>query len=381
MCLLLKSLYGLKQFARDWYDEIDLFLISQGFIRCKSDTNIYLKRSNSLLIFLDLYIDDIILISNDFQYLCAHKALLSQKISMTDNEELDYILGVQIHRDRGTKTLTFSQDKYISDILTKFNMMQCNPVSTPLETGIRYSKEQSENFTPDDRLLMEKVPYKNAIGTLQYLVTWTRWDLAFVVNHLAQFMANPAPIHWTAVKRLFQYLCGTMTRGLTYSGIKFTSSSPLILQGWSDADWACDLDTRRSTSGYLFQLNSSCLLSWQSCKQPVVALSSTEAEYIAAATATKELLWLQNLISELGYDLNLPSIIYCDNQSCIALSENPKFHDRSKHIDMRFHFLREKVNSKILQLEFTPTSLMTADILTKSLSKAKHHNCLNGTSN
>ena len=144
---MLKLFKGLKQSICNWYDEIDLFLINQRFRRCKSNTNIYLKRSNSLLIFLGLYIDDLILISNDFQYLCAHKALLSQKISITDNEELDYILDVQINRDGWAKALTLLQDKYVFDILTKFNMMQCNNISTPLEARIQYSKEHNENLT------------------------------------------------------------------------------------------------------------------------------------------------------------------------------------------------------------------------------------------
>ena len=158
-----------------------------------------------------------------------------------------------------------------------------------------------------------------------------------------------------------------MNLGFTYNGSQFTPSSSHILQGRGNADWASDINTRCSTSGHLFQLDSSCLLSRQSRRQTIVAMSSTEAEYIVAATATKELLWLQTLISELGYILNLPSIIYCDNQPCIALSENPKFHDRSKHINMQFHFLQEKVKSKILKLKFIPTSIMMADILIKSL--------------
>lgn len=256
-------------------------------------------------------------------------------------------------------------------------MTTSNPVATPLEAGIRYSRSQSDDLTNDEQKLMQQTPYRQAIGSLQYIVTCTRWDLAFAVNHLAQFMSNPAPVHWLGIKRIFRYLRGTSNQGLIYTGAP--SSSPSHnLSGWSDADWAGDLDTRRSTSGYVFQLDSQCVLSWQSRKQSIVALSSTEAEYIAAATATKELLWLQTIIYELGYSLSQPSIIYTDNQSCIGLSENPKFHDRSKHIDLRYHFLREKVKNKIIQLEYTPTQYMWADILTKSLPKVKHQACIHG---
>lgn len=297
---------------------------------------------------------------------------------MTDTQDIQYILGVQIYRNRTTKTLTLTQEKYINEILEKFNMLNANPVSTPLEAGIRYSIQSSHDLLPHEQADMTTVPYKQAIGSLQYLVTCTRWDLTFSVQHLAQFMANPAPIHYLGIKRVLCYLNGTRTQGLTYTGPKLSPNHTLHqLVGWSDADWGGDLDTRRSTSGYMFQIDS-CLISWQSRKQSVVALSSTEAEYIAIAIATKELIWLQAIIQELGYSLALPSTLFCDNQSCIALSKNPKFHDRSKHIDLRFHFLREKVNSQLLSLEYTPTSDMWADILTKSLPKIKHYACIEG---
>jgi len=302
--------------------------------------------------------------------------MVSNRHPASDNNEIGYILGIQIQRDRFHKTLLLSQEKYINDLLTKFNMATSHSVATPLEAGIRYSRHQPDNPPSSEQHLMDKVPYKQAIGSLQYLVTCTRWDLAFPVNHLAQFMQDPTPAHWLGVKRIFRYLRGTSKQGLVYSSSLSVPPSLHQLTGWSDADWAGDIDTRRSTSGYIFQLDSSCLLSWQSRKQTIVALSSTEAEYIAAATATKELLWLQALLQELGYSLTFPGIIYCDNQSCITLSANPKYHDRSKHIDLRFHFLREKVQAKILKLQFTSTSTMWADILTKSLPKDKHQTCI-----
>jgi hypothetical protein len=226
-----------------------------------------------------------------------------------------------------------------------------------MEANVRYSRSQAENLTPDEATFMASIPYANAIGSLQYLVTCTRPDLAFSVSHLAQFMAKPGPIHWMALKRIFCYLQYTSSWGLTYHC--FSPGSAHLLNGWTDADWAGDPDTRRSTSGYICQLNGTTL-SWLSKKQPIVALSSTEVEYIAAATATKELLWLQTLLTELGYPITLPSILYCDNQSCIALAKNPKFHERSKHIDIKYHFLREKVESKLIQFEFTPTTEMWA---------------------
>ena len=376
VCCLLKSLYGLKQASRVWYKTFDTFLLSQGFLKCTSDPNVYIKRSHISILLLGLYIDDLVIISDNFQFSIVTKAIFNQRFSMTDNNEIGYILGIQIQQDRFYKTLLLSQDKYIHDLLTKFNMATSHSIATPLEASIRYSRHQPDNLQSYEQHLMDKIPYKQAIGSLQYLVTCTRWDLAFSINHLAQFMQDPTPAHWLGVKRIFRYLRGTSKQRLVYSSPPSASPSLHQLTGWSDADWAGDIDTRRSTSGYIFQLDSSCLLSWQSRKQTIVALSSTEAEYIAAATATKELLWLQALLQELGYSLLLPSTLFCDNQSCISLSENPKFHDRSKHIDLRFHFLREKVQAKILKLHFTSTSTMWADILTKSLPKDKHQACI-----
>ena len=158
---------------------------------------------------------------------------------------------------------------------------------------------------------------------------------------------------------LFALYC---RQGLTYWCVNFSPKQSFFLQGWSDADWASDIDIRRSISSYLFQLET-CLLSWHSCKQSIVALSSTKAKYISVATATKELIWLQSII---GYSLFLPTTIYCDNQSCIALNQNPKFHDRSKQIDLRYHFLHEKVNTRLLSFEYTSTSTMWTNIFTKT---------------
>jgi hypothetical protein len=293
---------------------------------------------------------------------------------MTDNNDIEYILGIQIQRDPSSKTLILSQAKYIETILTKFNMASCKPIATPLEAGIRYSKTQANDLSPDDEQYMTTVPYSQILGCLQYLVTCTRSDLAYLVNHLAQFMSSPAPVHWLALKRLLRYLRKTSHSSLLYSGSSSSSSLTYKLEGWCDAEWAGDIDTRRSTTGYLFKLNGN-LLSWHSKKQQVVALSSTEAEYVAAATATKELVWLQTLLSEIGYSIQMPCTIFSDNQSSIALSKNPRFHERSKHIEIKYHFLREKVETNVLQLEYTPTGIMWADILTKSLPKSKHDTC------
>jgi hypothetical protein len=197
---------------------------------------------------------------------------------------------------------------------------------------------------------MKKIPYANAIGCLMYAATTTRLDISFQATHLAQFMSNPGMMHWSAVKRVLRYLKHTATFGLTYHGNTSTT-----LHGWTDSDWASDPDSRRSITGYSFLLGGAAI-SWQSQKQQTVALSSTEAEFIAGAATAKEAMWLRHLLKDLGFlSQNGPTTIYCDNQSSIALAKNPsKFHNRSKHIDLRYRYLQEKVHNNDIVLEYKP---------------------------
>lgn len=229
---------------------------------------------------------------------------------------------------------------------------------------------------------MTHVPYKKALGFLQYLCTLTCCDIAFAVNYFAQFMSNlGTSIHWVKVKRIFRYLRGTIHCGLTYHGHNFHYTNSHLLRGQSDADWVGDLATCRSTSGYLFQLTS-CVITWQS-KSNLLWLFHPPKQNILhqLATTTKEFHWLQALLHKLGYSITFLDTLFCDNQSCIALSKNPKFHARSKYIDIRFHFLYKKVQAKLLKLAYTSTSTMQADILTISLPKVKHEDCIQGLAN
>jgi len=233
VCCLLKSLYGLKQAPRVWYEKLNHHLLSNGYVKCISDPNVYIKRSKSFVILIGLYVDDLILISNDLKFLNAHTQLLSSSFSMTDNLDLSYILGIQVRRDRTKKELYLSQPKYINDILLKFNMASCKPVHTPIEAGLKYSKDMMPT-TSDEIALISNVPYSSAIGSLQYLVTSTRPDLAYCVNHLAQFMGNPGLQHWSGVKRIMRYLKGSIHSCLTFRASNLQSHS---LQAWTNLDW------------------------------------------------------------------------------------------------------------------------------------------------
>jgi hypothetical protein len=197
-----------------------------------------------------------------------------------------------------------------------------------------------------------------------YCMLGTRPDIAYAVGALSQFSSNPGKAHWQAVKRVMRYLQGTKEMCLTYS-------AAIKLIGYTDADWGGDHDDRRSTSGYIFLLGDG-VISWSSKKQRTVALSSTEAEYMAATQATKEAVWLRNLLFELGYPQHdHPTTIFADNQSCIALAKNPTFHARTKHIDIQHHYVRERLEDGNIELVYCNTNDMVADILTKALSKDK----------
>ncbi|KAG2758626.1 hypothetical protein Pcac1_g29253 [Phytophthora cactorum] len=267
----------------------------------------------------------------------------------------------EIEQDVATGKVSVRQTKFANDILEKFNMEKSNPVKTPQDPGLKLTKAMCEGGCKHDET-MANVPYRNAVGCLMYLMVGTRPDLAAAVGVLSQFAADPCPTHWQALKRVFRYIQGTKTHGIEFQG-----SCEDGLQGYSDADWAGDIESRRSTSGYAFMMNGGCI-SWRSKKQRTVALSSTEAEYMALSEATQEAVWLKVFLCELGEMANDEAVkIYEDNQGSIALAKNPEFHKRTKHIDIRYHFVREKVEDGQVVLQYVSTTDMLADIMTKPI--------------
>ena len=215
----------------------------------------------------------------------------------------------------------------------------------------------------DDEPPADEKMYQAAIGSLNYAAIATRPDLSTAVGKLAQFMKNPSAEHWVAIKRVLRYVKGTLNLGL-----RFTYSESFKLVGYSDSDWAGCVDSRKSTSGYVFRVGNSTV-SWSSKKQPVTALSSTEAEYIALCAAAQETVWLRNLLADIGIKQSEATTVYGDNQGAICLSKNPKNHPRTKHIDVKYHYTRELVESDIIKVDYVPTSEMVADTLTKGLAR------------
>ncbi|TJX12677.1 hypothetical protein E9840_12290, partial [Tissierella creatinini] len=368
VCRLKRSLYGLKQSPRMWNKTIDEFMLKLGFKKCESDHCIYLKRDNHDMMFVALYVDDLVLASSSDRMLKDTKQALSDRFEMTDMGQLKYFLGMEIEQDVATGKVSVRQTKFAKDILEKFKMDESNPVKTPQDPGLKLTKAMCEGGCKHDET-MANVPYRNAVGCLMYLMVGTRPDLAAAVGVLSQFAADPCPTHWQALKRVFRYIRGTKTHGLV-----FQASSEDGLQGYSDADWAGDLADRKSASGYTFMLMSAPV-SWGSKKQSSVSLSTSEAEYIALSLAIQEGKWIHRLLCEILAAANETGpelMIREDNQSCIKMTKNPVNHGRAKHIDIKYHHIRDEVKRGEVKLQHCETSVMLADIMTKALAGPRH---------
>jgi len=361
--LLKRALYGLKQSSREWYRTITAILAEFGFVRCKSDHSIFMLTRDGFTTYLALYVDDLLIISENDDHLAEVKRRLAEKFEMKDLGVAKKFLGMEIeYGDDGS--ITIHQDRYIQSLLRRHGMEDCNPVSTPLDTSTKLVK------TTDAEAIADPKEYQSIIGGLMFAAIVTRPDIMCAVGQLSQFNSNPSSKHLAAAKRVLRYLKGTSKLGITYS-------PPITrLTGYSDADWAGDVNTRRSTTGYVVMLNNGAI-AWRSKRQITVALSTMEAEYMAMAEAVKELKWMRQFLTELGYgDHKSATVLKCDNQGAIALAKNPVSHSRAKHIDLRHHFIRDAIEDGIIGLEYIPTAEMTADSLTKALARQKHVNCL-----
>lgn len=369
VCKLKKTIYGLKQSASEWYKNIDAYLKSIGFVQNPADANVYIYTKNGHMVILALYVDDAILVSDDRGLLDWVKQMLHKKYDMKDIGPLMFVLGVQLLRDRVNKTLLLHQTRYINETFKRFNLDGARPVTTPGVVGFKLTSEQCPT-DDDDIQAMADVPYRYAVGCLNYIACWTRPDIQHAVSYVSQFLERPSKEHWGAVKRILRYLRGTSTYGLCYQSN--VPDPDFTLMGYADADWAGDMETRKSLSAYCFLL-SSAVVNWSSKKQSSVALSSTEAEYKALTDAAKEAEWEQSFLAGLHFSQPQPTTIFCDNQSTIALVGNPRFHARTKHIEIQHHYVRQSVERKLVKIEYVPTDINAADLLTKALPTAKHN--------
>ena len=339
-------------------------LTSLDFKLVRCDNSIWVYQSGSTRVIVPVYVDDMTVASKTTAEYKSLVKELEKHFKLKELGPTTALLGVSIARDRSKRLLTLSQKQYINDVLETFGFSNVRPVTTPLDPGMRLSKEQCPS-TKAELAEMASIPYSQLVGALMYLAVATRPDIAHAVGVLARFNANPGMEHWKALKHLCCYLQGTKDIKLCYQP---DPSSPERFTAYADADYAGELDSRRSTSGMVVKMGSGAI-SWASKLQPVVTLSTTEAEYISATATGQEVLWLRNLFSEMGYAIEGPSTLFLDNQSAISVSRNPEHHGRMKHLDLRHYWLRDTVKGGLIDVKYIPTKSMPADIMTKALPK------------
>ncbi|XP_019167565.1 PREDICTED: uncharacterized protein LOC109163266 [Ipomoea nil] len=354
VCHLQRYLYGLKQAPRAWFKRLHDFLLVTSFVASKTDVSLFHYSARDSRVFLLVYVDDIIMLGNAPSLVDTLLGKLAAAFKIRDLGTPTFFLGIETLSVPGG--LVLSQRRYMRDILQWAGMTDCKPLATPASVSQPVS-QSTESF--DNPTL-----YRRLAGALQYL-TITRPDLSYSVNRLCQFMHSPTVEHWGLLKRVLRYVRGTLDYRLLIS-----ASASADIHAYSDSDWAgCPVD-RKSTSGYAVFLGSN-LISWVSRKQRTVARSSTEAEYKGLADACAEVTWVVSLLNELGLGSLTAPTLWCDNLGATYLCANTVFHARTKHVEVDYHFVQDKVSAGQLQVHFVSTKDQLADIFTKPLPAAR----------
>ena len=352
---LSKALYGLKQAPRAWNTKLNRILIDMKFTKCSKEISVYRKKEGDKLLIVAIYVDDLFVTGNSLKLIMKFKEGMAKKFDMSDLGKLTYYLGIEVKQS--SNGIEIKQEAYTSRILKEARMQDCNSTQIPMEFGLKLSKAL-------DEAEIDATLYQRRIGCLRYLMH-TRPDLAFSVGILSRYMQSPRESHGNALKQVLRYLKGTLGNGLV-----FKKDGTQKLVGFNDSSHNTDPDDGKSTSGHMFFFGDTPI-TWCSQKQQTVALSSCEAEFMAATEAAKQAIWLQDLLSEVTGKEQERTTILVDNKSAISLAKNPVFHRRSKHIQKRFHFIRECVEKDQIEVEFVRGEDQCADILTKALAKIK----------
>jgi len=355
-----KAIYGLKQSGRAWNERLNSVLEKMGFTPCQNEPCLYRKAREGELVLIAVYVDDLFVAATTKDDLESTKIEIGNSFEIVDKGPISYFLGIEVERDGELGAISIGHKMYIKNLLRQYNMDNCRAVSVPIDPGYQLKKgnENSES--------VDQTKYQSLIGALMYLAVSTRPDIIHAASKLAQFNSNPMAEHMTAAKHVLRYLSKTMDWKLHYQ------QTGELLNGYVDADWGSNLVDRKSYSGYVYVLASGAI-SWESRKQSLVALSSTEAEYISLSNGAKEAIYLKRLLSEIGaFDIKMPVTIFCDNLSAQHIAKNNVLHSRTKHIDVKFHHVRELVKSNDIELKYISTNEMIADVLTKLLAKEKH---------
>ncbi|GKE30152.1 putative ribonuclease H-like domain-containing protein, partial [Tanacetum coccineum] len=346
---VVKALYGLHQAPRAWYARLSAFLLQHNYRRGTIDKTLFIKKDSRDIILVQVYVDDIIFGSTNKAWCAEFEVLMKGEFEMSAMGEMTFFLGLQVKQlPDGT---FISQDRYVKDMLTKFDMESVRTATTPYEAAKTKLKDETD---PPVNVHL----YRSMIGSLMYL-TASRPDIMFAVSACSRHQVTPLTSHLNAVKKIFKYLKGQPKLGLWYP-----KDSPFQLEAYSDSDYAGSHGDRKSTTGGC-QFLGRRLISWQCKKQTIVATSSTEAEYVAAASCCAQVLWIQNQLLDYGFNF-MNTKIFIDNQSTICIVKNPVFHQRTKHIEIRHHFIRDANEKNLIQVLKIHTDDNVADLLTKA---------------
>ena len=352
-----RALYGLRQAPRAWNAKLDVSLHELGFTRGITEHAVYTRGTGNARLIVGVYVDDLIITGAHSETIQSFKGEMHSLFRMSDLGLLSYYLGIEVHQ--GNDGITINQSTDAQKLLKMGGLAGCNSACVPMEPRLKLTKNS-------DRPSVDSTFYRSLVGSLRYLVH-SRPDIAFAVGYFSRFMESSRDDHLTAVKHILRYVAGTVNYGCKFA---HSGEEGIHLLGFSDNDLGGDVDDRKSTSGALFFLGSSPV-AWQSQKQKVVALASCEAEYIAATGAACLGIWLARLLAEVRGSDPGKALLKVDNKSAISLCKNPVFHDRSKHIDTRYHFIRQCIEEKKVEVEFVPSDEQVADILTKPLGRIK----------
>jgi len=340
-------------------------------VRSGYDSCVYmLKRGEKVILYLLLYVDDILMASSSKDEIVKLKEKLNGEFEMKDLGPTKRVLGIDILRNRDKGELFLSQLSYLKKVVERFRMSNSKTVSTPLGHHTKLSIKQCPQ-SEDEKQEMESTTYASRVGSIMYGMVCSRPDLAYAVSIVSRFMANSGIVHWQVLKWVLRYLNGSLKGGLKYT---IAAQEEDVLVGYVDADYASNVDTRKSLSGFVFTLYGTTI-SWKANQQSVVALSTTQAEYIALVEGVKEAIWLKGMIGELGITQECVKI-HCDSQSAIHLANHQVYHERTKHIDIRLHFVRDMIESKENVVEKVASEENPVDVFTKSLPRSRFKHCL-----
>lgn len=363
------SLYGTMQGASNWWEELDGTYNSLGYRRSHADQSVRVREGDTGTTITSTYTDDVTGVSSSTKEAILAKEELGKRYDIKDLGDLDFVLGIKIVHNPIDGSIALSQRAYTERVLKRFGMESCNPKRTPLPPGISLSSSPVP-LSADDHYYMQDKPYREVLGSIMYLMIATRPDLGFSVNILSSFASNPSPPHWRAMLHTLGYLRGTLDYRIIYY-----KDETLTPTGFVDADYGGYTDTRRSTSGELYKMAGG-LVCWGAHHERTVALSTAESEYMAAARGARQLDWIYSFMSELNLPQPRPALLRCDNQAAIALAQSSKGHSRVKHIDIRHHYIRERVEEGALEIRHIAGTENIADIMTKPLSFPRHNDLI-----